>query len=390
MPASLSSTNQRSSTKKILTCLSGVHVYPIKSTAGISLSIAAVEKQGLSFDRRFMIADLDGKMITARKFPQLLQVKSALKAGGLVVNFLDHAPLELNFDDFEMNEASCQVWQDTFQAWRTTKIADQWFSQVLGMPVQLLYTGEQSQRIRKKIETNVSFADGYPLLLIGQGSLDLLNQKSSNHNQMAQFRPNLVVAGSEPFEEDSWKRIRIGDVEFELVKPCIRCMLTTVNPQTSKANEQNEPLRTLLDFRADEDGLIYFGQNLIAKNEGVIHVGDEIEILERQTPPVYPGYHGQYQVLERDLTQQKKPIQLNIDGHEFSGNNQTSILEQAEQAGVAIANSCRAGLCGSCKVQLISGDVEQAKVPALDELEHANGKILACCCVPKSDVVIKR
>lgn len=377
--------------------LSSIHIYPVKSGAGIALSNANVERQGLSFDRRFMLADKDGKMLTARRFHQLLQLKSALTPQGLVLSFLDQH-LTLNYQDFERKPVTCQVWGDSFEALSTHEAANKWVSQIVGQAAQLLYTGEQSARIREKIATNVSFADGYPLLLIGQGSLDLLNQKSPETHQMAQFRPNLVIDGIAPFAEDGWKRIRIGEVEFELAKPCIRCVLTTVNPQTSMKSERNEPIRTLLDFRADAEANIYFGQNLIAKNEGVIYAGDKVEILETQTAPVYPGYQ---QASVSDDAQSSAPVsepqkstppvqtfQIEVDGQTFEGDNQSALLEQAEKAGISIKNSCRAGLCGACKVSLISGNVEHADVPALSEVDKVQGRVLACSCVPQSKLKI--
>lgn len=267
--------------------LSNINVFPVKSIAGISLSSAQVEKQGLQCDRRFMVASLDGKMITARTHPQMVKIKAIIEPDGLVLCYPGLIDLHFTFDELEMKEVDTTVWSDAFTAYSTTEEANQWFTSILGTDAQLLFSGEQSNRMREKIQTNVSFADGYPLLVISEASLAELNKRSSSHHTMAQFRTNLVVSGSEAFIEDSWKHIRIGEVEFEVIKPCQRCILTTVNPNTAQYHPNKEPLKTFSTFRADDSGNVYFGQNLIAKNEGTIKVGDKIEVLETKEKEYY-------------------------------------------------------------------------------------------------------
>lgn len=367
------------STKKPSPTLSQIYVYPIKSITGIEQSSSWVEPQGLSFDRRFMVASLNGRMVTARENPQMVRVKAALQANGLVLTYPEAKPLHLNYADCVMDEVTCQVWKDEFQAYSTSQQANDWFSFIIGKKVQLLFTGEQSNRQRKKIQTNVSFADGYPLLLVSQASLDELNQRSSSIHSMAQFRPNLVVCDTEAFAEDSWKRIRIGEVEFEVIEPCMRCVLTTVNPKTAMRNEQNEPLKTMATFRANESGGVFFGQNLIAKNEGMILKNDKVIVLERKVKDFYPDTSADIVEVES-----VKKVSISVNGKIFEGDNQSTLLEQAEQAGVSIRSSCRSGYCGACLVTLESGDVEQReKLISSNERE-----ILACSCIPKSDIEV--
>ncbi len=598
--------------------LTQINIYPIKSVAGISLSSAWVEKQGLCFDRRFMLAFSDGAMVTARKFPHMVNVKSSLLADGIVLSYPGKPSLRLRYSEFLMEEVSTQVWNDRFIAYTTVLVANKWFSEVVGRPVQLLFSGEQSNRVREKIGHNVSFADGYPLLIISQPSLDELNRRSSEHHVMDQFRTNLVVSGDEAFIEDSWKRIRIGEVEFESVKACERCILTTVDTNTGDFRPSKEPLSTLSKFRANEKGGVFFGQNLVAKNEGMIRAGDMVEVLETKDKEIYhdeestllklkcidkreisrdfvaftfegqsgelPSFKaGQYLPIELNVENKKysrnytlsstptdlkqyqicvkrvesglasnwmldkfsvgdalltkkpngdfhlkegkkplflaaagsgitpmmsiirylentsklsdvvfyyqcrtladlpfkeelealeakyasfklhialskpeglwgglkgrvclehlkslskleqrqvfvcgpdgfmqktknllmkigvpaseyhqeafginhnvigveKSVAISINGAQFIGNNKTSILEQAEDAGIYIANSCRAGLCGACKVTVVEGKYLQADVPALLPDDKANSQALACCCVPQSDLVIE-
>lgn len=260
--------------------LSQINVYPVKSVAGLSLSTAWVEKQGLMFDRRFMLALADGSMVTARKYPQMVKIRSTLTPDGLIFTAQGKSPLSIRYAEFKMQESPATVWNDNFIAYTTTDDADDWFSEVMGQRVELLFTGQQSNRVREKFGHNVSFADGYPLLIISQGSLDELNRRSTERHSMDQFRTNLVISGSEPFAEDGWKRIRIGEVEFEALKPCERCIMTTVDLEKGQYRPSKEPLRTLSQFRANERGGVFFGQNLIARNEGMIYAGDKVEVLE--------------------------------------------------------------------------------------------------------------
>jgi uncharacterized protein YcbX len=268
--------------------LAEIHVYPIKSTKGVPLAHAKVETQGIQDDRRYLIADLHGRMVTGRKYPHLVNVTAQVSHQGLSVTSPGKETLHLNKQDFVHSPVEAKVWSDRFTAYSTTDAANAWFSEIIGNPVQLLYCGEQSQRFRESLATNVSFADGYPLLLISRASLKELNRRCSEKIDMQQFRTNLVVECNEPFEEDSWKKIRIGDVVFEVSKPCERCVFTTVSPTEGVFAPSKEPIKTLKTFRADERGRVFFGQNVVALNEGMITMGDEVEVLEYHPPAHYP------------------------------------------------------------------------------------------------------
>jgi uncharacterized protein YcbX/ferredoxin-NADP reductase len=268
-----------------------ISIYPIKSTAGIHLSTSWVDELGLSFDRRFVISDGQGLLFTARTEPALCLVQANITATGLILTAPNMPQLIVNYDTFSKEYQSITVWSDTIDGQQCTKEHNLWFSQYLSKPCQLLYFGEKSQRLVKDSAKSVSFADGYPLLLISQASLTDLNQRSSTIDllEMSRFRPNIVIDNCLPFAEDSWQHIRIGEVEFELSKPCSRCIFTTLDPLTGEQHLQQEPLKTLKTYRQVASGDVMFGQNLIPLNQGQIRQGDKVEILKKKQPPIFVG-----------------------------------------------------------------------------------------------------
>lgn len=275
--------------------LCDITVYPVKSTAGLAQAAAWVEAAGLSFDRRFLLSLPDGTMVTARKYPQLLQVTTVIRPDALVLSYPGLPTLVLEYAGFAMTPVTAQVWRDSFSAFKTTDLASDWFAQIIAEPVQLLYLGGDSRRIGGKAGVPVSFADGFPLLLISQASLEAVNAASPVHHVMAQFRPNLVVSGVAAFAEDSWQRFRIGEVTFEAREPCSRCILTTVDPLTGQRRPLQEPLTTLARFRKGANGRVHFGQNLVPLNEGIIRQGDTLEVLAEKQPEIYLDHRNRHQ-----------------------------------------------------------------------------------------------
>lgn len=260
--------------------LTQLTVYPIKSTAGIQLSHAHVRHAGLAFDRRFVVSDMNGKFITARTHPRLLQVQAALSPEGLYLTAPQMPAISIEYSDLADSYRPVSVWADSVQAQSGPAHYDQWFSQLLDQPCCLLFFGEQSARqVSSHPQHPVGFADGYPLLLTSEASLADLNQRCQSPVEMAQMRPNIVVTGCQPYAEDQWQRIRIGSVEFELVSPCSRCILTTVSPETYLRDPLKEPFSTLKTYRKGDDGQVYFGQNMIPLTEGLLRQGDPVEVL---------------------------------------------------------------------------------------------------------------
>ncbi len=265
--------------------ISSLHIYPIKSTAGITLSNSWVDDYGLSFDRRFVLADHNGKFITARTKPTLCLVQANLTANGLILTAPNMPALHVIYHEFSTDYKGVTVWKDQINSQYCHRTYDQWFSEYLGTECKLHFFGEQSNRPVIDSDKQVGFADAYPLLLISQASLADLNSRIDNHNvSMSQFRPNIVVDNTTAFEEDTWKHIRIGEVEFETTTPCSRCVLTTVDPSSGIKHSDKEPLRTLKEYRRVPRGEVMFGQNLIALNRGEVKQGDEVTVISRQAP----------------------------------------------------------------------------------------------------------
>lgn len=384
--------------------LSSIHIYPIKSTAGIELSNSWVDYAGLSFDRRFVLTDIHQRFITARTQPKLCLIQANLIADGLILTAPGMRSLTIRYQYFNNKYQAVTVWKDTINSQLCHDSYNDWFSEYLKRPCQLHFYGENSNRHIKNTQKPVAFADGYPLLVISKGSLEALNSRSSRINTMAQFRPNLVIENCDAFAEDSWKKIRIGEVEFEVSKPCSRCIFTTIDPLTAQPDQYREPLKTLASFRKGDDGDVYFGQNLIPLNTGQIKKGDKIEVLSKQTAVQYIDNVDTLTKnnkiplsVQSTIPKQKeknvaKKVNILFDSWDthHSGNNQETLLDQGEEAGLIMHYSCRGGSCGSCKVKLESGDVEQLATDGLTPQEQNDGYILACSCIPKSDVVITK
>jgi len=375
--------------------LQSISIYPIKSTSGIQLSTSWVEELGLAFDRRFIVASPAGEMFTARTEPRLCLIQANLTTSGVNITAPGMPVLSIEYAKFLPEYQNVTVWKSEINSQKGMEHYNQWFSRYLNKPCQLLFFGEKSQRYVKNKNSQVGFADGYPLLLISQQSLTHLNNKLDVNQavSMAQFRPNIVVDGCDSFAEDTWKHIRIGEVEFEVTKPCSRCIFTTINPETAEKNSLKEPLKTLMSYRQVEDGDVMFGQNLVPLNQGQIKQGDKVEIIETKQPPVFVKKQSNNKSEHNKTvsTSTKKP-KLNFSSwnKKVTGNNKDTVLEQGEQAGLLLPYSCRGGMCGRCKIKLDSGTVEQTATDGLSEEDKAQGYVLACSSIPTSDVAFSK
>jgi len=263
--------------------LSALSIYPLKSCAELSLTHATVEPLGLQHDRRWMAVRPDGSFLTGREYPTLVHLRAVPVPEGLGLSAPGMPELVVPVPPPDAPRLDITVWKDTCSAAWAGADADRWLSTYLRQPARLVYVDERMLRpVDPKYaspEDRVGFADGYPLLLISEASLADLNARLPQPVEMRRFRPNLVVSGCEPFAEDRWKRLRIGDVEMTLVKPCARCVFINVDARTARPDPAQQPLRTLATYRA-RDNKVMFGQNVITRHGGVLRVGDPVEVLE--------------------------------------------------------------------------------------------------------------
>lgn len=269
--------------------VSSLHRYPIKSCRGENLTLAVVEPWGLAGDRRLMLVDFEGVVVTAREHPRLLLVDVHYDGDKLRITDPggDSLRLALPAGDELLD---VRVWRSELLAAPVDVAADAWFSALLGKQVRLVYLDDPTRRRPNPDYSSdsdrVSFADGYPLLLVSEGSLQRLNELIAEGPRahegplpMTRFRPNLVLAGATPWAEDGWRRLRVGDAVFRAVKACDRCVMTTFDPLTAAGGK--EPIATLARHRR-WDGKTWFGVNLIPDTPGaVLSVGDDVEILDQ-------------------------------------------------------------------------------------------------------------
>lgn len=260
--------------------LTEINQYPVKSMKGVSHTTSLVDHFGIKDDRRWMLVDQQGRFITQRKHPLLSTISVSKNDSSLIFTTLNGEVLSVNADCLT-RQIDVTVWGDTVSACCADQFVGEWFSSLLGLPVHLVYMPEttfrQVDRQFADYEQRVSFVDGFPFLLISESSLTDLNQRLENTVSMARFRPNLVVSGCDAYAEDDWRRIRIGQLEFEVVKPCSRCIMITLDERTLTYGK--EPLKTLASYRRNEFGAC-FGQNLVHQSTGVLTVGDRVEVLE--------------------------------------------------------------------------------------------------------------
>ncbi|MFT0519325.1 MOSC domain-containing protein [Pseudomonas faucium] len=265
--------------------LSELYRYPVKSGQAQRLQRSPVGLLGLQGDRRWMVVEEEnGRFLTQRAWPQLGQLKASEgEAGELLLQAPGLAALRVAVPAGDDSLRGVTIWRDTLRVPDAGDEAAAWLSQLLGKPVRLVHCPEQRARYLPSgyglNSDRAAFPDGFPLLLIGQGSLDELSRRVGRPMEMLRFRPNLVVQGTEPFAEDGWKRIRIGALEFRVLKPSVRCIFTTLDPATGERSPDREPLTTLKTFR-EKEGDILFGQNLAVDGSGWLEVGMEVEILE--------------------------------------------------------------------------------------------------------------
>jgi MOSC domain-containing protein len=256
----------------------GLFIYPVKSCAGIAVAAARVTERGLEHDRRWMVADERGLFLSQRTEPEMALVRTAIGAGGLELSREGLDALALPFVYDVGARVEVEVWGDPVLAVRHDE-GSAWFSRALGRPVQLVCMPDDA---RRPVEPDyaregdiVSFADGFPLLVANRASLEAMEQDGGAPIDMRRFRPNLVVSGAPAWAEDGWATLAVGGVYLRMPKPCARCSIPGVDPDTAAITK--EPLRTLARLRT-RDHKTWFGINAIPDGDGVLHVGDTVRL----------------------------------------------------------------------------------------------------------------
>jgi uncharacterized protein len=261
--------------------ISGLYYYPIKSCRGFALETAQLEPRGIQHDRRLMITSATGLFLTQRDYPKLALIEPVIDGDRVQLHAPAMPPLQIQCRD-DGQRVPVKIWNDETTAIDQGALAADWLSTFLQVTCRLVRVAPDSIRpVTPRYAVNpgdqVGFADGFPLLLIAQESLDDLNTRLAAPIKMNRFRPNIVVSGCAPYAEDSWSRISIAGIQFDLVKPCARCVITTTDQATAERGK--EPLRTLATYRTI-DSKVMFGQNVLHDRSGSIRVGDEVEIIE--------------------------------------------------------------------------------------------------------------
>jgi len=261
--------------------VASLHIHPVKSLHRLSPQTLTLDPWGPRNDRRWLITEPDGTFITQRTDPAMALIAATPDETGLTLSHPAHTPIHIPFPPHTIPAAPVRVWKDTIPAQHAGPEAATWLTTILGRPCHLSYMHTPQTARPRHYETHsfpASFADGFPILITTTASLADLNAKLETPVPMDRFRPNIVIENDIPWEEDTWHTLRIGPVELILVKPCSRCVMTTVDQTTGQSPNRKEPLQTLARFRRAPGGVM-FGQNALVTIPGTLTIGDPVTLL---------------------------------------------------------------------------------------------------------------
>lgn len=262
--------------------VSELYIYPIKSLGGVQVENARLTDRGFENDRRWMLVEENNVFLSQREIAEMALLKINMLADGFEVYHVKDPKqrIFISYISSAIQRSRVTIWNDECEAISMDSAINNWFSSMLSINCKLVYMPEDVNRFvdRKYAHNNElsSFSDDYPLLMIGQASLDDLNSKLAQPVPMNRFRPNIVFTGGEAFQEDEMHQFFINDISFACVKPCARCIITTIDQQT--AIKSKEPLKTLSTYRT-QNNKVMFGQNVLYKGMGIIYIGDEIKLF---------------------------------------------------------------------------------------------------------------
>jgi uncharacterized protein YcbX len=267
--------------------VSQLNIYPVKSLGGITVNNAEVTSRGFKYDRRLMLVDQKNIALTQRDFPEMALLEPSFEENGFLIRHSHHLhdPVFIPHEPAGNETADVRIWNDICHARIHDESINKWFGALLGIPCKLVYMPETTRReVDKKYAHNneiSSFSDEYPVLIIGQSSLDDLNERLEMPVPMNRFRPNIVFTGGEAYLEDRLEAFTIGQISFSAVKPCARCTVITIDQETTQKSK--EPTKSLAVYRK-KDNNILFGQNLLHQGNGTINVGDSLEVKKLKPP----------------------------------------------------------------------------------------------------------
>jgi uncharacterized protein YcbX len=277
--------------------VAGLWVYPVKSLGGVAVGAARVGPLGLDGDRRWLLVDGAGRALTQREHAGLARFAVAQGGGGgVTVTAPDGAALALEPPGAGAPRRRAEVFGDVVHALAAPPAADAWFAERLGAPCHLVALPDDAdRRVDPRYagpDDRTAFTDGYPVLVATQGSLDELNGRLGARGaapvDVRRFRPNVLVAGAAPWAEDGWAAVRAGGATLALVKPCARCVVTTVDPDRG-VRDGPEPLRTLTEYRRVGPKVL-FAQNAVVRGAGLVRVGDPVVVTARTQAAAAGGH----------------------------------------------------------------------------------------------------
>ncbi len=269
--------------------VSALYTYPIKSCGGLTHTTISFDSRGPLWDRRWVVTDSDGMFYTQRELPPMALLQPAFEDDALMLTAPGMTAIRVPLEAERSTPRAVRVWRDTCDAWDEGDALAQWFSDYLKVDARLTrMTDDYYRAVNKDYApqpAQVGFADGYPALIVSESSLEDLNQhliaRGVEAMPMRRFRPNIVVADSDAYTEDSWREAQIGTMTFDVVKACARCVMTTVDPAKGEIINTAEPLATLNTYRKQDRGVM-FAQNAIHRAPGILNVGDAVNIVEYQ------------------------------------------------------------------------------------------------------------
>lgn len=261
--------------------VSQIFVYPVKSLSGFAVQYWPVERNGLMYDRKWMLIDEEHRFLSQRRLPKMALINTRIEAERLILSAPGLTDVSVPLASHDGETLRVEIWNDVCQAKSVAADVDQWLVDFLGVDCRLVYHPDDAVRQVDQrfaaIDDQTAFSDGFPFLLVAENSLQALNLELAQPVSMSRFRPNLVVSDCDAYAEDHWRRIAINGIEFRLPKPCSRCSVPNVDPETALCDK--EPLATLSRLRK-ADNKVYFGQNALHDRSGHLAVGDRVDVLE--------------------------------------------------------------------------------------------------------------